>query len=67
MRLLELIDEKQITAAAALGKLSRLANKLDCAVQLGTLENEMVTYRLKIGPRADDLLTPDENRQGYRT
>ena len=57
LRLLELIDEKQIIAAAAVGKLSRLANKLDCVVQLGTLENEMVTYRLKTGPRADDLFT----------
>jgi len=67
LRLLELIDEKQIIAAAAAGKLSRLANKLDCVVQLGTLENEMVTYRLKTGPRVDDLLQLGLQLEAYCT
>lgn len=55
--LLHLIDDKQLVTSAAAPLLDRLAAELNCIVQLGTLENEMVTYRLKTGRGADDLFT----------
>lgn len=51
------IDRKQIAAAAAAPVLHRLARKLHCVAQLGTLENDMVTYRIKTGHGAGDLFT----------
>ncbi|MEP6868831.1 MAG: IclR family transcriptional regulator [Novosphingobium sp.] len=51
------IDSKQLVAAAAAPILHRLARKLRCVVQLGTLENDMVTYRIKTGHGAGDLFT----------
>ena len=57
LHLLELLDEKQVIAAAAANILHELAVKLNCVVQLGTLEGDMVTYRVKTGPRAGDLFT----------
>ncbi|MBN8830240.1 MAG: IclR family transcriptional regulator [Sphingomonadales bacterium] len=57
LRLLPLIDEKQIIANVAAPFLHRLARALGTVVQLGTLENEMVTYRIKTGVGAGDLFT----------
>lgn len=55
--LLQAVDEKQIIVAASAPLLHRLAGKLRCVVQLGTLENEMVTYRIKTGEGAGDFFT----------
>lgn len=57
LALAELIDAKQLVAAAAAPVLHRLAARLQCLVQLGTLENDMVTYRIKTGQGAGDLFT----------
>jgi DNA-binding IclR family transcriptional regulator len=56
-RLLGHVDEKQIIANAAAPVLHRLATRLRCVVQLGTFEDEMVTYRIKTGQGAGDLFT----------
>lgn len=56
-RMLGHVDEKQIIANAAAPVLHRLASQLCCVVQLGTFENEMVTYRIKTGQGAGDLFT----------
>ncbi len=55
--LLQLVDAKQVIAAAAAPVLHRLAKELRCVVQLGTLENDMVTYRIKTGQGAGDFFT----------
>lgn len=57
LALLQLVDEKQLIVAAAAPLLHRLADKLQCLVQLGTLENDMVTYRVKTGHGAGDFFT----------
>ena len=57
LALLHLVDEKQVIVAAAAPLLHRLAERLGCLVQLGTLENEMVTYRVKTGTGAGDVFT----------
>lgn len=51
------VDEKQIIATCAASILHGLASQLRCVVQLGTLENDMVTYRLKTGRGAGALFT----------
>lgn len=51
------IDEKRMVTLAAAPVLNRLARKLRCVVQLGTFENDMVTYRIKAGRGAGDLFT----------
>ena len=43
------LDEKQVIANVAAPVLHRLAGRVRSVVQLGTLENEMVTYRIKTG------------------
>lgn len=55
--LLDLVDAKQVIVAAAAPLLHRLADRLHCLVQLGTLENDMVTYRIKTGQGAGDIFT----------
>jgi IclR family transcriptional regulator, acetate operon repressor len=55
--LLHRIDEKQVIANIAAPVLHRLAIKLRTVVQLGTLENDMVTYRVKTGQGAGALFT----------
>lgn len=55
--LLHRIDEKQVLAAIAAPVLDRLSRRLGCVVQLGTFENDMVTYRVKAGKGAGDLFT----------
>jgi DNA-binding IclR family transcriptional regulator len=57
LRLLGQLDEKQIIANAAAPVLHRLAGDLGCVVQLGTLEGDMVTYRIKTGEGAGGLFT----------
>jgi DNA-binding IclR family transcriptional regulator len=57
LALLRRVDEKQVIAAAAAPVLHRLASKVGSIVQLGTLENDMVTYRIKTGQGAKDLFT----------
>ncbi len=57
LRLLGQLDEKQVIANCAAPVLHRLAGQLRCVVQLGTLEGDMVTYRIKTGEGAGDLFT----------
>jgi Transcriptional regulator len=56
-RMLGQVDEKQLIVNSAAPVLHRLAARLCCVVQLGTFENEMVTYRLKTGQGAGNLFT----------
>jgi DNA-binding IclR family transcriptional regulator len=51
------LDEKQVIANCAAPVLHRLAGQLSCVVQLGTLEGDMVTYRIKTGEGAGELFT----------
>ena len=55
--LLQLVDNKQLVVAAAAPVLHRLAARVGSVVQLGTLENDMVTYRIKTGDGAGELFT----------
>lgn len=55
--LAQLADEKQVIVGVAAPVLHRLAAGLHCVAQLGTLENDMVTYRIKTGQGAGDLFT----------
>jgi len=55
--LLHRLDEKQIIANVAAPILHQLAARVRCVVQLGTFENDMVTYRIKTGRGANDLFT----------
>lgn len=55
--LLHRLDEKQIIANVAAPILDRLASRIRSVVQLGTLENDMVTYRIKTGRGAQALFT----------
>lgn len=55
--LLDLVDDRQVITAAAAPVLHRLAARLKCVAQLGTLENDMVTYRIKTGRGAGDFFT----------
>jgi DNA-binding IclR family transcriptional regulator len=57
LRLTGGFDEKQAVASAAAPVLHRLAAELRCIVQLGTLEGEMVTYRVKAGSGADSFFS----------
>lgn len=57
LALLDTVDAKQAIVAAAAPVLHRLADQLQCLVQLGTFENDMVTYRIKTGQGAGDLFT----------
>lgn len=57
LRIAQLVDEKQVIVAAAAPLLHRLAARVGSVVQLGTLENDMVTYRIKTGEGAGDLFT----------
>jgi DNA-binding IclR family transcriptional regulator len=55
--LLHRLDEKQIVANVAAPLLHHLAARVRSVVQLGTFENDMVTYRVKTGRGASDLFT----------
>jgi DNA-binding IclR family transcriptional regulator len=57
LRLLHQLDEKQIIANVAAPILRELAADIGCVVQLGTFENDMVTYRVKAGQGAPALFT----------
>lgn len=57
LALLHHLDEKQVIANVAAPILHALAGELRTVVQLGTLENDMVTYRIKTGRGACDLFT----------
>lgn len=64
--LLYSIEEKQVVADIAAGPLRDLAAKVDRIVQFGTLENEMVTYRVKAGRGAEKLFTEvDKQLEAY--
>lgn len=51
------LDTKLMMANAARPILDRLAKRMQCVVQLGIFENDMVTYLVKSGPSAGDLFT----------
>lgn len=55
--LLHRLDEKQIIVEIAGQWLDRLAEQLGTVVQLGTLESDMVTYRIKTGRKSAELFT----------
>ena len=55
--LLHTIDEKQVIARIAAPILRELAGNIGGTVQLGTFENDMVTYRVKAGKGASGLFT----------
>jgi IclR family transcriptional regulator, acetate operon repressor len=55
--LLHRLDEKQIIANVAAPLLHELAAQVRSVVQLGTFENDMVTYRIKTGRGASALFT----------
>lgn len=55
--LLHRLDEKQIIANVAAPLLHELAARVRGVVQLGTFENDMVTYRIKTGRGANALFT----------
>jgi DNA-binding IclR family transcriptional regulator len=57
LRLAGRIDERQVIARIAAPVLLRLARGLRSVAQLGTLENDMVTYRTKVGQGSDELFT----------
>ncbi|WP_374590021.1 IclR family transcriptional regulator [Novosphingobium sp.] len=57
LRLVGLVDNKQLIVAAAAPVLHRVSARLGSVVQLGTLENDMVTYRIKTGEGAGELFT----------
>ena len=56
-RLLQHVDRAAIVACVAAPLLHRLAARVRSVVQLGTYENEMVTYRIKTGRGAGELFT----------
>ncbi|MBA4355687.1 MAG: IclR family transcriptional regulator [Novosphingobium sp.] len=55
--LLHRLDEKQVVANVAAPMLHKLAVQVRSVVQLGTFENDMVTYRIKTGRGASGLFT----------
>ena len=55
--LLQHVDEKLVITSAAAPMLHRLAGKLRSIAQLGTFENDMVTYRVKTGQGSSTLFT----------
>lgn len=57
MALAQQVDPKQVIAAAAAPVLNRLSARLGCIAQLGTLESDMVTYRIKTGQAAGAFFT----------
>ncbi|WP_241527383.1 IclR family transcriptional regulator [Sphingomonas turrisvirgatae] len=57
LTLLHQVDEKQLVVTAAAPFIADLAAELGTIAQLGTLENDMVTYRLKAGSGANALFT----------
>jgi DNA-binding IclR family transcriptional regulator len=57
LALLHHLDEGQVIANVAAPLLHRLAARVRSVVQLGTLANDMVTYRIKTGRGANDLFT----------
>lgn len=57
VRLAYLLDVKPLIANVAGPILQGVAQRTGCVVQLGTLENDMVTYRLKIGHGAGTFFT----------
>lgn len=55
--LMALVDDVQVMANVAAPLLQRLAAKFGGVAQMGTFENDMVTYRLKTGEAAGALFT----------
>lgn len=57
LQLLSQIDEKEVIVASTAPRLEQLAHDLTTVIQLGTLENDMVTYRIKVGVDAERIFT----------
>jgi DNA-binding IclR family transcriptional regulator len=57
LALMQRLDATQPLVAAAAPVLHRLAVRLRCLVQLGTLDNDMVTYRIKTGLGSGAIFT----------
>lgn len=56
-RLAELFDLRQLVASVAFEPLDALASRTHSIAQLGSLEDDMVTYRIKTGYNASRLFT----------
>lgn len=66
--LTQAVDPTRVLVAAARPVLTRLAAKLACVAQLGTLDEDMVTYRLKVGDQAGQFFTRlDQQLEAYCT
>lgn len=50
-------DERQAVVSLSAPVLYRLSVELQAVVQLGTLDDQMVTYRIKTGPNSSELFT----------
>ena len=57
LRLIGGIGELTVMVNVSATILHRVAAHMDCIVQLGTLDDGMVTYRIKVGNGAGDLFT----------
>ena len=57
LRLTGALDAEKAATIAASPVLHRLAADLGCVVQLGTLDGDMVTYRIKAGSGAEGILS----------
>ena len=57
LRLTGALDAEKAVTVAASPVLHRLAADLGCVVQLGTLDGDMVTYRVKAGSGAEGIST----------
>ena len=59
LRMAPFLDQRQHLIRLAAPVLTRLARRAGCIAQLGTLDNDMVTYRLKRGETADSIFTSE--------
>lgn len=57
LTLAQSVGSTQVIVASAAPALRNLAKELGCVAQLGTFENDMVTYRFKAGAEAGSLFT----------
>jgi IclR family transcriptional regulator, acetate operon repressor len=57
LALLAAVDELDLLVRVAAPTLEALGRKIGAIVQLGTLDNDMITYRLKAGQGATELFT----------
>lgn len=59
LRMAPFLDDRQRLIRLAAPVLTRLARRTGCVAQLGTLDNDMVTYRLKRGETQASIFTSE--------